>query len=183
MKKIYVCLIAAVIALGAFYSCKKIIRKIFQGIDAEIPAFTVTLPAIPYAPPTEIAIGTLTQEFNLDSTIRANTSGVYGANDISSVKVKQIVFSLANGDEQNNISNFESTRLLFSSNTKSDTVTIASITFPDTLAMSYTYTPVNSPELKPYLSGTVLYYTAFGKLRRATTKPLDLGIQVTLRVE
>lgn len=163
--------------------CKKIIRKIFQGIDADVPVFTVTLPAVPYAPPIEIPLGTFSQKFNLDSSIRANTSDVYGANDISSVKVKQIVFNLANADEQNNISNFESARLTFSSNTKTDTVTIASITFPDAYAASYTYTPVNSPELKPYLTGSVLNYNAFGKIRRITTMKLEMSIQVTLRVE
>lgn len=183
MRKKYVSVIAAVIILVGLFSCKKIIRKIFQGIDADVPAFTVEIPPIPFVLPTEMSIGTLQQHFNLDSTVRANTDGVYGASDISSVKVKQIVFNLPDADTGNNIANFESARLTLSSNTKTDTVTIASINFPDTFATSYTYTPVNSPELKPYLSGTTLYYNAFGKLRRATTKTLKLSMQVTLRVE
>ena len=183
MKKVYFSVIALIIIISGLAGCKKIIRKIFQGIDADVPAFTVVLPPIPYAFPEEMSLGTFQQHFNLDSSIRANTGGVYGADDISSVKVKQIVFSLSNADQHNNISNFESTRLIFSSNTKSDTVTIASITFPDAYAETYTYTPVSSPELKPYLTGSILYYNAYGKLRRATTNPLKLNIQVTLRVE
>lgn len=171
------------IIVAGLFSCKKIIRKIFQGIDADIPVFTVTFPPIPYAPPNELSIGSFSQQFNLDSTIRANTGDVYGADDVSSVKIKQIVFDVENADEQNNISNFESARLTFSSNTKTDTVTIASITFPDTYATTYTYTPANSPELMPYLSGSILTYNAFGKIRRITTMPLTMNIRVTLRVQ
>lgn len=164
-------------------SCKKIIRNIFQGIDADVPEFSVTLPPIPLAPPFEIPFPRLSQSFNLDSAVRSNTGGVYGANDVSSVKVKQIVFALSNADSLNNLSNFESVRVTFASDTNTDTVTVASLTFPETYAAATTYTPVNSPELKPYLTGSTLYYYVYGKIRRITTKQLPLSIKVTLRVE
>jgi hypothetical protein len=183
MKKFHVPVFVVIVIIIGSFACKKIIKKIFQGIDANVPEFVVVLPPIPYAPPFEVPLGTFRQEFNLDSTIRANTGDVYGAKDVSSVKVKQIVFNLSNADEQNNISNFESARLTFLSNIRADTLTIASIAFPDTYATSYTYTPVNSPELKPYLDGSVFYYNAYGKVRRITTRQMEMSVQVTLRVE
>lgn len=183
MKKLFISAAIVIVVAAGSFSCKKIIRSIFQGVDADVPAFTVTVPALPYVFPNEVPFGTFSQNFNLDSAVKANTGGVYGANDISSVKVKRINFNLSNSDDLNNISNFESARLLFSSNTKSDTVTIASIVFPDTPSASYTYTPTNSPELKPYLTGSVLTYTAYGKLRKITTKSLGMTVLVTLRVQ
>lgn len=183
MRKVLISVLTVMVLVVASVSCKKIIRDLFKGIDTDVPAFTVTLPAIPYAFPIEVPLGTLSQPFNLDSSVRANTGGVYGAGDVSSVKIKQIVFSLPNADSMNNVSNFQSARVTFSSDAKADTVTIASITFPDTYASTYTFTPVNSPELKPYLTGSMLYYHVFGQLRRATTKELPLSILCTLRVE
>ena len=183
MKKITVLVLAVMIIVAGSVGCKKIIRKIFQGIDADVPEFTVTLPIIPIAPPNEFFLGTLSQHFNLDSTVKANTGGVYGANDVSSVKVKQMIFNLSDADQLNNLSNFESARITFSSDIKTDTVTVASVTFPDTFASTYTYTPANSPDLKPYLNGSILYYNVFGKIRRITTKQLHMSIKVTLRVQ
>lgn len=183
MRKNFISVLIITIIFAGLSACKKIIRDLFQGIDADVPAFSVPLPPIPFAPPNEISLGSFRQHFNLDSTVRANTNNVYGAGDVSSVKIKQIVFTLANPDTLNNISNFESARFTFSSNTKTDTVTVASVTFPDTYAATYTYTPVNSPELKPYLDGTILNYNAYGKLRRITTKVLTLNLQITLRVQ
>lgn len=183
MRKLFIPVLIVALIIAVASGCKKIIRDIFQGIDADVPAFSVPIPAIPFAPPVELPLGSFSQQFNLDSTVRANTNNIYGAGDVSSVKVKQIVFTLSNPDTLNNISNFESARFTFSSNTKTDTITIASITFPDTYAATYTYTPVNSPELKPYLNGTILYYNAYGKLRRRTTKELTLNLLVTLRVQ
>jgi len=182
MKKSMIFVLIIMILVAASISCKKIIRNIFKGIDADVPEFSVTIPAIPIVLPIAIPIP-LSQPFNLDSTVKANTGGVFGANDVTSVKVKQIVFNLSDADSLNNLSNFESVRVTFASDVKPDTVTVASIVFPETYASTTTYTPVNSPELKPYLTGSMLYYTIFGKIRRVTTKPLHLSIKVTLRVQ
>ena len=171
-----------IVLVAASVSCKKIIRNIFEGIDADIPEFSVTIIPIPIALPFEIPIP-LSQPFNLGSTVKANTGGVYGANDVTSVKVKQIVFNLSDADSLNNLANFESVRVILSSDTKKDTVTVASMSFPDTYASSATYKPVNSPELRPYLTGKQLNYIILGKIRRATTKSLHFSILVTLRVQ
>ncbi|MEJ7680240.1 MAG: hypothetical protein WKG06_20775 [Segetibacter sp.] len=183
MKKLFVPGLIVMIIVAGSLSCKKIIKKIFEGIDADVPVISVTLPAIPIALPIEVPFPPITQYFNLDSTVKANTGGAFGANDVSSIKIKQIVFDLSNADSLNNISNFESVRVTFFSNAITNPVQIASITFPDTYAAMYTYTPENSPELRPYLNGSQLTYNVYGKIRRMTTKELGLSINVTLRVQ
>jgi hypothetical protein len=182
MKKLLVPVFIVMIVTG-IYSCKKIVKKIFQGIDADVPVVSVTLPTIPIVIPNEVPFPTIIQRFNLDSSVKANTGGAFGADDVSSIKIKQIAFDLTNADSLNNISNFESVRVTFLSNANTDPVTVASITFPDTYASTHTYTPDNSPELKPYLNGSELIYNVYGKIRKITTKPLGLNIKVTLRVQ
>jgi len=182
MKKLLVPVFIVMIVAGC-YSCKKIVKKIFQGIDADVPVVSVTLPTIPVVIPNEVPFPPIIQHFNLDSSVKANTGGAFGADDVSSIKIKQIAFDLTNADSLNNISNFESVRVTFLSNTNTNPLTVASITFPDTYASTYTYTPDNSPELKPYLNGSELIYNVYGKIRKITTKPLGLNIKVTLRVQ
>lgn len=184
MKKLIAVATVAVFMLTIITSCKKLISKIFNGFDADVPTIQFTLPPIPFAPPQEIPLGTFTQRFNLDSTIKANTDSTFGADDVSSIKIKKIIFSLSNADQNNNLANFESARFTFSSNTQTNPLEIASATFPDTYASSYTYTsPASAPELKPFLTGTELYYHAYGKARRPTSKSLKLVIQVTLTLK
>jgi len=183
MKKLCAVVVFVTLMVASFSGCKKIIEKIFQGIDADVPAVAVTIPPIPVVFPFEVPLGSFPQQFNLDSTVKANTAGAFGADDVTSIKIKQIVFDLLNADSSNNISNFESARVTLSSNVNTDTVTIASITFPDIYASSYTYTPQNSPELKPYLNGSEMYFNVFGKIRKVTTKALNMSIKVTLRVQ
>jgi hypothetical protein len=125
-----------------------------------------------------------TQRFNLDSIIKVKTNGEFGIGDISSVKIKQMVATIANPDAQNNFSNFESARFTFSSNTNTNAQQIASFTFADAYTPTVTYTaPENTPELLPYLNGTELTYNVFGKIRRYTTKALTVSIKVTMKVK
>lgn len=171
-----------VIAAGVT-GCKKIINAIFPSFDVDAPTITVSLPAIPFAPPSELHIATIKQSFNLDSAVKAKTGGTFGASDVTSVQVKQIVFNISNADELNNLSNFESARFTLSSSSTTQVAEIANITFPNTYADSYTYTTTNPPEIISYLKGNELTYDVYGKLRRVTTKPMTLTVKVTLRVK
>lgn len=183
MKKIGA-LLSVLVLFTTITGCKKVIDKIFDGFDADVPAIEVKLPIIPLAPPQEIQIGSFTQRFNLDSTIKANSDNTFGAGDVKSIKVKSIQFSLLDADANNNVSNFESARFTFHSNANATPVQIASVNFPDVYATSFTYTSdANAPELKDYLKGNELTYTVFGKIRRTTSKTLPLSIQVTLTVK
>ncbi len=173
-------------------ACHKIINSAFPGVDVDAPVVSFTIPAPPPlppgtpVPPGEQSLGSLTQSFNLDSAVKAKTNGQFGAADVTSVKIKQIVFDMANADEQNNFSNFESTRFTFASNAAANTseLEIASLTFPQTYTSTVTYTaPENAPELRPYLSGTKLTYNVYGKLRRYTNKALPVSVLVTMKVK
>ncbi|MCW3111570.1 MAG: hypothetical protein JWQ09_6076 [Segetibacter sp.] len=182
MKKIIGSVLLVMVIAAGVVGCKKIIKAIFPGLDVDAPTITVSLPAIPFVPPSEAHIATFKQHFNLDSIVKAQTNGAFGATDVASVQVKQIAFNLLNADPQNNLANFESVRFTFSSTSTTSVAEVASIKFPDTFADSYTYTSTNPPELISYLSGNELTYDVYGKLRRITTKPLTLTVKVTLRV-
>ncbi|HEX8357042.1 MAG TPA: hypothetical protein VF610_06515 [Segetibacter sp.] len=189
MKKLIAPLVL-VMVIAVSSGCKKIITNAFNGFDQDVPQIVLTIPAtqppIPGfpVPPNEVPVGSFKQSFNLDSTIKAKTGGAFGVGDVSSVKLKKMVFTLSNADAANNLANFESARLTFSSNTNATAVPLASFSFPDTYADSQIFTAdANTPELIGYLNGSELTYNVFGKLRRYTTKPLGLAVVVTLTVK
>lgn len=179
MKKVLLS-VSLFVFVVAGISCKKIKEAIFPLIDVNLPSFQFAVPAIPIVLSSEASLGSFSVNFNLDSLIRANTAGAFGAGAVSTVKVKKIVVSLTNADAANNLANFESARFTFSSNTKTTPVEIATFSFPDTFSTTYTAEPANSPELKDYLLGSELTYTLYGKARRTTSKALNFNVAVTL---
>lgn len=164
-------------------SCKKVVTALLPGIDVRIPAVTFTFPAVIIAPAGEVSLGSHTTQFNMDSIVRANTGGVFNADDISSVKVKSITLTVQNSDNLNNLSNFEYARLTLSSNTNNQEAEVVRIDFPDAQLSTITATPASSPDLRNYLSGNQLQYQVYGKVRRITTKPLNLQVAVTVRID
>ena len=186
MKKVIVFALFAAVIAGTLGSCKKVVSNLFKGFDAEIPEIVVTIPKPPLPPgipppAEEISIGAFTQSFNLDSIIKANTAGAFGAGDVKSVKIKKMVFAIKNADADNNLANFQSARFEISSNSNTTPAPLASFTFPDAFADSKTYdAPENAPELKSYLTGTQLTYYSYAKIRRYTTKAITLSIKVTI---
>lgn len=180
MKKPIIILFSALLLVGAI-SCKKVINAIFQGFDVTVPDIQVTIPAVIAVAPSEIALGTFSIPFNLDSIVKSRTAGVFGANAVSSIKVKQMSITITNADQMNNLANFESARVTIHSNTNSSPTEIFSATFPDVFASTYTSTPVNSQELLSYLKGSEIIYKMYGKNRRITTKPLNIVISVIIR--
>ena len=179
MKKVLIS-VSLLIFVIAGMSCNKIKDAIFPSIDVNLPAFQIRVPAIPIVLNSEASLGSFTINFNLDSIIRANTAGAFGAGAVSTIKVKKMVISVSNGDAANNLANFESARFTFSSNTKTTPAELVSITLTDTFTTSYTAEPTSSPELKEYLTGTQLTYSLFGKARRTTSKPLNFSVAITL---
>jgi hypothetical protein len=182
MKKILITIFAAFILLVEFSSCKKLVAAIFQGLDVNVPEVQVTIPTVIAVTSNEIPLGNFSFHFNLDSIVKANTAGVFGVNAVSSIKVKQISINITNADQLNNLSNFESARVTLQSNTNNTPTELFSMTFPDTYASSITITPTNSLELLAYLKGSDITYNIYGKMRRITSKPLNMVVSVTLRV-
>ena len=183
MKRLIVLLFTGVIFFAGSSSCKKLIKAVFGGTDVTVPDFQVTIPTIYAVTPYEIPIGSYSFYFNLDSNVRASTAGVFGAKDVNSIKVKQIRINFANADSLNNIANFDSARITVQSTSNNNPLELLGVSFPDSYASTYTYTPTNSPELVSYAKGSTITYNVFGIMRRVTTKPLTMVVSVTLRAD
>lgn len=179
MKKYLFILSSAIIMFWGFSACKKIASAIFGGFDTVVE-FQVSIPAVPLVSPFEVSLGQFTYKFNLDSVVKAKTSGAFGAEDVKSIKVKQFNINIPNADALNNVSNFQSVRVTIQSNTNNTPAELFAVTFPDTYASSFT-TAGNNAELLSYLKGSDIIYHMYGKNRRITTKPLDIIISVTIR--
>jgi len=181
MKKLFIPFTALLLVFAGVSSCKKIVSSIFGGTDVTIPPVNVTVPAILAVTANEQSFGSYTQQINLDSTVRANTAGVFGINAVSTIKIKQVTISISNADALNNLSNFENARVTLNSNSNPATADLFTVTFPDQNTATYTFTPSTSTELLPYLKGNSITYTVYGKNRRITSKPLQMQVSVILR--
>lgn len=179
MKKVILSLsLASMIALS-FSSCEKIKDKVFPSFDTSGGTFLVNIPVISNTS-AETQLGSTTVAFNLDSTIKANTNGLFSISNVNSVKISQITLNVTPNGE-NNISSFESAKVTIASNANSTPAEIASVTLAD----------VNQPavingnglELKDYLRGNQITYNVVGKARRATTSNLDASINLVLSVK
>ena len=183
MKKLFISLFIACVLLFQISSCKKIIAAVFGGTDVNVPQVQVTVPTVIAVTSNEISLGSFSFYFNLDSVVKANTAGVFGANAVNSIKIKQISINITNADQLNNLANFKNARITLQSNTNNNPAEIFSSTFADTYASTYTYTPTNSPELISYLKGTNISYNVYGTIRRITNKPLTMVIAITLKAD
>jgi hypothetical protein len=175
---IILCLTGAVLI-----GCKEIRAKLLPSFNVNIPAIKLTIPVLPFVSGKELPVGALKAPINMDSTIRANTSGAFGAGAVSSVKINTITFLVDNADEKNNLSNFENGRMRIFSDNDTSATDIAVITFPSTYTDSLTVTPVNSPDISNYLRGSELSYNIYWKNRKVTSKKLKLLIKVSLSVQ
>ena len=180
MKKILSLLSAAVILLQ-FTSCKKTAGNVFTGIDLTIPDVQVTLPIIVSVSTTEISLGTYSIHYNLDTAIQYYTGSTFNISSVTSVKVKQAILTMQNTDPLNNLSNFESMRIALQSNVNTTPTDILLFTFPDVYASSYT-SSAGTTELLPYVKGSDLMFTVYGKMRRVTSKSLTIILSITFHV-
>ena len=181
MRKIFIPVIVFLLFLTGLFACKKIIAAVFSGTDVNVPAAQFTIPILIVVSTNEQSFGSYSQRINLDSTIKANTGGVFGINVVSSIKVKQVNLVVGNPDPVNNLSNFETVRVTLTSDTQNNPVELFAFNFPDTNSSSFDFTATNSPELLPYLRGSMISYHIYGKNRRTTSKPITLQVTVTLR--
>lgn len=181
MKKLFIPIAVIVLLIVAFASCKKIVSSVFGGTDVNVPAVELTIPVIIAVTTNEISLGSIQQHINIDSVIKANTAGIFGINAVSSIKVKEINFTLGNADALNNLSNFKNARVTIQSNSNNTPLEIFSLNFADAYAAAYTYIPAASPELLGYLNGNTITYNIYGTMRRTTSKPLNVQIAITLR--
>lgn len=183
IKRLIFTLTVAASFVAILPSCKKIIAAVYGGQDVAVPEYQFIIPQIYIVPPGELPIGSYSFYFNLDSTVKANTGGVFGENSVNSVKIKKVTIKIINPDAYDNLSNFDSARVTLESSTNSTPVELFKIGFASTYADSLNYIPTNSPELLSYIKGKTITYNVFGKMRSPTNKPLGLAVDVTLRAD
>jgi hypothetical protein len=179
MKKNLITLSTLIIILLSLSGCKKIARAIFGGFDTSVD-YQISVPIIPVVSPFELPVGQYLYKFNLDSVVKAQTAGIYNANDVKSIKAKLFNITITDADPLNNISNFQSVRVTIHSNTNSTPTELFAVTFADTYAATFS-TAGNNAELLSYLKGSDIIYTMYAKNRRITTKPLTIFLSVTIR--
>lgn len=180
MKKPLSFLVMAALAIYGT-SCKKIVSTFYKGDDFTLAKMTMTIPAIPVADSTkEFEAGNFTTYFNVDSTIKANTGGVFGIGAVEYIKVDRVVVSVRNADETNNLSAIKSFRLTISSDSKSSPIDMMKIDIPANAGSSYTE-ETDGANIVDYLHGTSFNNTAYGAVRRTTTKALTVDMVITLK--
>ena len=179
MRRNLITLSALFIILLALSGCKKIAKAIFGGFDTSVD-YQISVPIIPVVSPFELPVGQYLYKFNLDSVVKAQTAGIYNANDVKSIKAKQFNITITDADALNNIANFQSVRVTIHSNTNSTPAELFAVTFADTFASTFS-TAGNNAELLSYLKGSDIVYTMYAKNRRITTKPLTIFLSVTIR--
>lgn len=165
-----------------FLSCKKLISKLFPSFDSTVSNIEIAVPPIPFSNISG-SVGLQTIYYNLDSTIKANTGGIYDASDVTSITLKSIIINLQNGNPGNNFANFESLRVELTSNTNSTAVTIATASIPDVTTYSLSMDVSSSPNILSYFQGNQLTYDVFGKVRRSTSHQLDALATVNVTVK
>ncbi|MEJ7681830.1 MAG: hypothetical protein WKG06_29080 [Segetibacter sp.] len=129
--------IPLIISVFIFAGCssnqaKEIKEKLLPTFNVNIPDILLTVPPLPKVLKEEIPVGALKTPINMDSTIKANTAGTFGANSVHFVKVNKLVIKLSNADKANNLSNFESARMRIYNDTASTDIAI--IKFPESFS-------------------------------------------------
>ena len=174
-------LLIAVTFLLCFTSCKKIVSSLFKGEDFTLDKITFTIPIIPIADSThEFEAGSFTTHFNVDSTIKAHTGGVFGINAVEYVRVNRVVLKARNADSYNNLSLVKSIRLTIESDSKTTPADMLTINIPANAGTSFT-DDTDGANIVDYLHGNSFTNKAYGTVRKPTTKELTVDMVITLR--
>lgn len=179
-------LVLSVLLVAGTLSCKKVIKAVFPGLDVNLSEVRIEVPVNPFAPPVfsgELPTLRISQAFNLDSLIKANTLNQFNIRDVTSVKLKEMTISLENTNQNNNFKNFEYLKIGFSSNTNRNVAQIATYNFPDVNATSAGNNATNSPEFVTYLNGRELYYDVTIKPRYPTNQIMIAVIKAIVSVK
>jgi hypothetical protein len=174
--------IVAAATLTTFTSCDKLKEVFFVAFNANSASVEFTIPIV-----TDITqksdIGTVKNTINIDSIIKAETSGQFAMGDIKKITVEQAKLTLLDADADNNFANFEEGWLEFHTDAKPTPVLIATGPNPDEYRTEWVLPAVAGVNLKDYLTGTELFYALSAKARRATTKTLLCKLEVRFHIE
>ncbi len=173
--------IAVIIAvISVSQSCTKVANKLHFNLKMKTGSVNITIPATVNMIGSN-SFGPVTNTYNVDSFIKAQTGTLLGIDNITSVKIASVVIVDNDPTPANNFQNFQSGYLEFYSDkfTVPYQVNIANI--KDTFTTSINVPVDTSAELKSYI-GTQFNYTVHGTLRRATTADMHCTIQYAFNI-
>jgi len=173
-------LTAIVVAVFSLQSCTKIGSLLQYDIPMQSGSVTITIP--PTSNTSAAFNGTGSNSVNIDSVIKANTAGMLGINNITSVKLTGATMTLQNADANNNFANFQSCFASFTSNSDGAPYQVSVANNSDLYATSITLPVDTTAELKNYMAGSNFTYTAGGQLRTPTTESLTCTITFTFNI-
>jgi hypothetical protein len=158
-------------------SCTKVAKNLHFNLAMQTGSVNITIPATPLTsgPAT---FGPASNTYNVDSFIKAQTGTLLGVQNITSAKLTSCVLIINNPDIKNNLQNFQSASAQFSSNTNSTPYIINVPFIPDSYGVMSDMPVDTAAELSSYL-GNQFIYSVTGKLRKATTVPLNCTLQFT----
>jgi hypothetical protein len=149
-------------------SCEKIkdLAQINVGAQSQNVAFTISI--VPGAGEQNLAAEAV--QLNIDSLIKAQNSSV-GVNNIKSARVTGVRIEILDADSVNNFAVVEACKVMLSSDTKPEKVTIAELNGnPDEYKTSIDIPLNGDVDLADYMKGNSFSYTLWAKTRRGTTK-------------
>jgi hypothetical protein len=163
-------------------SCDKLKDALFVAFFTNALEQEFTIPVISDTTQTG-AIGTLNDNFNIDSIIDAETGGQFSLADIDKITVTEARLTLLNADAGNNFANFENGSLEFNTNSQPTPLLIATGLNPDVYSEEWLLPSIANVNLKEYLTGTQLNYYVTAKARRATSHTLQCKLKVRFHIE
>jgi len=174
---------AALVACAVFtlQSCTKVATILTYDLSMQTGSVDFTIPVISDTNDLFTA-GPYTNSLNVDSFIKAKTSGQLGAANITSVKLSSVLLVLKNATATSNFEDFSTCYASFYSNTTTTPYTLSKpdndTAFSSTLSL-----PVDTTaELKTYLGTDFTYYVT-GKLHDVTYIPLQCTVTYTFSIK
>jgi len=176
-------IVAAVFGLGVFalQSCSKLTNLLHFNLSMQTESVNFTIPLVTDTSGT-FTVGQNTNAYNVDSFIRASTGNQLGEANITSVQLSSVVLVLNNATTSSNFQDFESCTASFYSNTNTTPYVLSISDNPDVYASSLSLPVDTSVNLASYL-GNQFTYSFTGKLRHATTAPLNCTVTFTFSVK
>ncbi len=178
MKKLCLLTVVAFLALS-FTSCKKIEDALFKPFESPL-SFEVTIPVISNTT-SEVSMGQTNVRYNLDSVIRKNTGDVFGADIVGAMYINEVGIQLLENISSNNLSNFDYVKLSVS--TGGTPAVMGPFNIPTGASTSAVFSVSNSPNIKPFFSGSNVTFSMSGKANKATTTTLRARVSATIKFE
>jgi hypothetical protein len=162
-------------AVAGFQSCSKVADKLKFNLKMQTGSVHFIIPASNNTGG-NIMYGPVTNSYNVDSFIKAQTATSLGISNITSVKIASCVLTVDDPDSTNkNLGNFESAYSDFYSDVYTTPFRVSINNIPDVNTTSINIPVDTSAELKSYI-GTKFTYSLNAKQRRAVPKDMHCTV-------